>query len=302
LNTDVSPNRPSVTIGLPVWNGEHYLPGCIDALLAQTYQDYELIISDNGSTDRTGEICLEYAARDPRIRYVRQPVNMGPFKNYNYLLDEAKGEYFMWAPVDDRWSPNFVEELHKTLVENADSVGAQGDWLIIGPDDEPLTAPDVFEEMQRDSRLGRILPLAWRHYMGLLFYGLFRTEVLRRFGMRSLPLAKNYARHCEYPVLYFLGSVGKIRTNRNAHFLYRRHPDQDSNRSYPLRVSLALELGFIIGVPIAVWEGCRSPWAAFRACLGITGKRLSYLGGQLLRLPQRLKRLSRSRRPQSSSL
>jgi len=112
LKEDLVSARPCVTIGLPVWNGEHYLAGCIEALLAQTFQDYELIISDNGSTDRTGEICLEYAARDHRIRYVRQPENRGPFINYNFLLDEAQGEFFMWAPVDDRWS------LHRRTSQN----------------------------------------------------------------------------------------------------------------------------------------------------------------------------------------
>ena len=83
----------------------------LDALLAQTFTDFELIISDNASTDRTEEICREYAAKDRRIRYVRQETNRGATANFQYVLDEAVGEYFMWAAHDDWWDPNFIQEL-----------------------------------------------------------------------------------------------------------------------------------------------------------------------------------------------
>ena len=84
---------PTLSVGLPVYNGERYLAESLDALLAQTYADFELIISDNASTDGTAEICREYAARDPRIRYVRQPVNVGAGPNHNLLVPLARGAY-----------------------------------------------------------------------------------------------------------------------------------------------------------------------------------------------------------------
>src|SRR5919112_5909956 len=100
--------RPRVTIGLPVYNGERFLEQALDGLLAQTFTDFELIISDNASTDRTPEICQAYAARDSRIRYVRQPENIGAGPNHNILVPMARGEYFKWASHDDLYDPDLV--------------------------------------------------------------------------------------------------------------------------------------------------------------------------------------------------
>lgn len=104
-------NAPLVSIGMPVYNGERYIKEALDSLLSQTFNDFELIISDNASTDATEKICLEYADKDKRIRYIRQRQNKGPLVNFNYVLSHAKGEYFMWAAADDVWSKRWVEKL-----------------------------------------------------------------------------------------------------------------------------------------------------------------------------------------------
>jgi len=104
----LSPTR-RVTIGVPVFNGENYVAEALDSLLAQTYQDFELIISDNASTDATEEICRRYACRDSRIRYVRNDANVGASKNFNQLVALAMGEYFKWAAHDDLCGPQFLE-------------------------------------------------------------------------------------------------------------------------------------------------------------------------------------------------
>ena len=80
-------NKPRVSIGLPVCNGENYLKQALDSIMAQTYTDFELIISDNASTDRTAQICKEYANRDPRIRYYRNEKNLGAARNFNYVFE-----------------------------------------------------------------------------------------------------------------------------------------------------------------------------------------------------------------------
>lgn len=105
---------PKVTIGMPVYNGERYVREALDSLLAQTCTDFELIISDNASTDDTGSICREYANRDARIRYVHQSENMGIVANFQFVLDEAKGVYFMWAAHDDLWDTRWIETLLAT--------------------------------------------------------------------------------------------------------------------------------------------------------------------------------------------
>lgn len=96
---------PLVSIGLPVFNGEAYLGSALDSLLAQDYSNYELIISDNCSTDGTESICRKYAARDARIRYYRATQNMGPSWNFTRVYELARGEYFMWAAHDDLRHP-----------------------------------------------------------------------------------------------------------------------------------------------------------------------------------------------------
>jgi len=96
---------------MPVFNGERFITEAIDSILAQTFTDFELIISDNASTDSTGSICHEYTHRDERIRYVRQSENRGIVANFQFVLDEARGEYFMWAAHDDVWDEKWIETL-----------------------------------------------------------------------------------------------------------------------------------------------------------------------------------------------
>jgi glycosyltransferase involved in cell wall biosynthesis len=101
---------PTVSIGMPVYNGERYIREALDSLLAQTYTDFELIISDNASTDGTESACREYATKDARVHYIRQNENRGFASNFRFVLDKAEGNYFMWAACDDFWLPNFISE------------------------------------------------------------------------------------------------------------------------------------------------------------------------------------------------
>lgn len=105
----MSDGIPRVTIGLPVFNAERYLAETLDALLAQTFADFELVIADNASTDGTGAICQAYAARDGRIRYYRNARNIGGARNYNRVFGLARGAYFKWAAHDDLCGPTYLE-------------------------------------------------------------------------------------------------------------------------------------------------------------------------------------------------
>jgi glycosyltransferase involved in cell wall biosynthesis len=108
-------NNPILSIGLPVYNGENFLKEALDSILTQTFEDFELIISDNASTDKTEEICREYAARDQRIRYYRNEQNMGAARNYNRVLELSRGKYFKWASDDDLCAPEFLERCVEVL-------------------------------------------------------------------------------------------------------------------------------------------------------------------------------------------
>ena len=100
--------KPRVSIGLPVYNGEKYLEKTLESILSQTFSDFELIISDNGSSDRTADICKMYADRDSRVRYYRNEINLGVAPNYNRAFELSSSEYFKWADYDDILEPSFL--------------------------------------------------------------------------------------------------------------------------------------------------------------------------------------------------
>lgn len=103
-------NAKKVSLGMPVYNGERYLEETFDSILAQTYRDFELVISDNGSTDRTQEICESYATKDGRVKYHRNARNIGIAPNFNKVFDLCSGEYFKWTDYDDILAPEFLEK------------------------------------------------------------------------------------------------------------------------------------------------------------------------------------------------
>ena len=123
---------PKVSIGMPIFNGASTLKAAIDALLAQSFRDFELIISDNASTDATEALCRRYAAGDARIRYVRQSDNIGAANNFAFVLEQARGAWFMWAACDDVRSPDFIEvnlaflEAHPEFVASTSPNGFEG--------------------------------------------------------------------------------------------------------------------------------------------------------------------------------
>ena len=121
--------HPIVSIGLPVYNGEDFLKYALDSLLSQTFRNFELIISDNASTDNTPKICQEYVLRDKRIRYIRQNNNMGALWNFNFVLKQSNKEYFIWVSSDDKLHPEFLEKNIDILEKNKNVVCSIGDVI-----------------------------------------------------------------------------------------------------------------------------------------------------------------------------
>ena len=101
-----------------MYNGESYLDEALESLLAQTYTDFEIVISDNASTDRTEEICRSFAQRDPRVRYARADVNRGGTWNFNRVVELSHGQYFRWAAHDDAVAPMYLERCIDVLDSN----------------------------------------------------------------------------------------------------------------------------------------------------------------------------------------
>jgi len=193
-STNTTEKPPKVSIGMPVYNGEPYIREALDSLLAQTFTDFELIISDNASTDNTESICREYAAKDPRIRYIRQPENRGAIANFKFVLDQARGEYFMWAAHDDRWDSMFIELTSHTL-DNDLNVGlAFSDFitknLITG-------AIKSYSSCGFTTSKNKIIRYLFRlvHGCSNLIYGLFRREVLLNVPLYQFDYYDIYLTH-----------------------------------------------------------------------------------------------------------
>ena len=131
-------SSPTVSIGMPVYNGEKYLRQAISSILNQTYPDFELIISDNASTDETRQICLQYAARDRRIRYQCNPQNIGAAKNFNLVFKLASGKYFKWMAHDDTVTSDFLSKCVDILEQNLQVVLCHTRVRIIDAEDRVL--------------------------------------------------------------------------------------------------------------------------------------------------------------------
>ncbi|NQV20616.1 MAG: glycosyltransferase family 2 protein, partial [Rhodospirillales bacterium] len=184
----MSPSSPRVSIGLPVYNGETYLGLAIDSILAQTFTDFELVICDNCSTDRTQEICEHYAKQDARVRYYRNPENLGAGPNYDRTFELSSGEYFKWMAHDDLIAPEFLEKCVAALDADPGAVLCHARVELMDADGE-VTASydpglnDTISNRVSDRFSAVIIPV----HMGTDFFG-----VIRRTALEGSPLHGKY--------------------------------------------------------------------------------------------------------------
>lgn len=221
-----------VTIALPVYNGERFLAASIEAVLGQTYGDFELVISNNASTDGTDEICRAYTAADPRIRYVVQPRNLGAAGNHNATLAMADTELFKWASADDLYARDLLEVCVRLLDEVPQAVLAHTWTAAIDAEDRVIQAypyplrtasPSAPERLRSLLRDGEDLPGAIRADDQ---YGVVRTAVLRRVR----PLDSYY--HADQTWTAALALQGRFAIHPD--WLYfRRHHDGRALKANP---------------------------------------------------------------------
>ena len=226
---------PLVSVGMPVFNGEKYIREALDSLLVQTFTDFELIISDNASTDNTEAICKEYVNKDARIRYVRQPENRGGAANFRFVLDEADGEYFMFMAHDDIRELTWIEKAVDFLVLNPSTILCASDVMVMDEDVK------VF----RTEKLTRIYPHnAWQDSRKYFFeiptsniffsiYGMYRTEILRTHYYDNKGIWwKGIVTNSEVPFLARLALVGRIVALPEVLQSYRLHKDSTFKREF----------------------------------------------------------------------
>jgi glycosyltransferase involved in cell wall biosynthesis len=196
--------RPRVSIGVPVFNGERYLAVTLDSLLAQTYTEFELIISDNASTDATWQICERYAERDRRVRIVRNSENLGAAANYRRLVDLASGEYFRWANSDDFFCPPGLERCVAVLDQEPSVVLVYPKTFLIDENGATTARYEDGLDLRMSRASDRFRQVMTKMGLVNVLYGLMRTAVLRRTGLLrdfpggDLPLVAELTLHGEF--------------------------------------------------------------------------------------------------------
>lgn len=167
----------AVTVGMPVYNAAAYLDAALTSLTEQSFQDFTLLISDNASTDDTSDILAAWAEKDPRIKIVRQQENIGAAKNFEYVLEHAESEWFMFASHDDKWSPNYIEVLYNAALQNPETdLVVPRVTLFYEDGRESKTYPLPLHHFEKTG-VGRIRGLLMSAH-GSWFYGLHRRDKL----------------------------------------------------------------------------------------------------------------------------
>jgi glycosyltransferase involved in cell wall biosynthesis len=216
-----------VSIGLPVYNGENFLEEAVDSLLAQSFTDLELILSDNASSDRTEEICRAYADRDRRVRYFRNETNVGAAPNYNRTFALATGEYFKWAAHDDVCRPEFLRRCVRALDEDrgvvlsyprTSTIDSTGQWIKEWPPRPGLAVAEPHLRFREALAPVETHPI----------WGLVRSDILRK-----TPLFGSYPSH-DLPLLAELALHGRFHEIPDDLFLQREHRER-SVRVYDFR-------------------------------------------------------------------
>jgi glycosyltransferase involved in cell wall biosynthesis len=270
---------PRLSIGLAVYNGENFLAQSIESLLGQTFQDFELIISDNASSDRTPDICAEYARQDSRIRYFCQRQNIGSAPNHNFTIHQARGELFKTASHDDLYGRDLLRFCVEALDKHSAVVLAHSWSAVIDKGNaitEVVEYPVNTADPRAPERLRSMLFDGWGDDEG----GVVRTDVLRRTALHgshhfadrtfTVELALNGPFYMVPEYLYFRrqhegqgGANGNVRT---------RCANLDPRRASRLRHPAARLYGEYIGsYASAIARAPLSP-ADKRKCYRVLGR------------------------------
>jgi glycosyltransferase involved in cell wall biosynthesis len=206
---------PLVSIGFPVYNGEKLLRQAMDSVLAQDFEDFEVIVCDNASTDRTAAICQEYAQRDARVRYFRNETNIGASPNHNRVFELSRGKYFAWMAHDVEQLPGMLSRCVREMNLNAPPVVlAYPRCLQIDENGRPLDdrAPTIASHDPRPHRrMGEVIrqiSFVTQHY------GLFLADALRRTRLNGSYPSSDYVLTAEMAMLGELREIPEVLVRR----------------------------------------------------------------------------------------
>lgn len=214
--------RIPITLGLPVYNREKYIGKSMDSLLGQTFSDFELVISDNASTDGTEAICRDYAGRDPRIRYHRSPENVGANRNFNRVFELARGKYLKWCTSDDFWAPEMLAKTYPVMEGDPSIVLCYPKTMIVDTDGNPQEPYEDNLHLMDDNPADRFINLFSRLRLCHQHLGLIRRDLLARTALLGDHIA------CDVNLLAELTLYGKFYEYPERLFFRRLHPGSSS--------------------------------------------------------------------------
>ncbi len=252
-----------VSIGFPTYAGEARIRNALDSLLAQTYTEIELIISDNASPDVTASICREYAARDSRIRFFQQKENTGRINNFIFVLDQAQGKFFFWAGDDDQWAPTFIATLVEGLERHSDCGVALSSYRRFNAEskDSQIVSFAGQDALTDLSYYTVFKKMVMHEPIHIFFSGIWRRDLLKRLFTRPVPATIAWDRviMAEAALYTHFYSVGDILFDKYLNPISiksRHHKDAEQRRQLVpfayLRYAGTL-LGRIISSPLVPW-------------------------------------------------
>ncbi len=208
--------QPLVSVGIPTYNRPDGLRRTLKCVTSQSYKNLEIIVSDNASPeDETERLVKAISQNDGRIKYVRHPVNMGAVPNFKFVLNDAKGKYFMWFADDDSCDAGYISELVSCLELNSDIALAMCDVQMI--EDASSKTSDVRLSSIRYDTIARHWEVARKQFFAyptsnifFCIYGLYRTEILKRCEINFVSKWKGITFASEVPILAQIASQGKI--------------------------------------------------------------------------------------------
>lgn len=221
-NSSVGGREPLVAVGLPCYNSEKYLAQSIETLLAQSFKDFVLIISDNASTDGTEAICRRYAAQDSRIRYHRNTTNIGMMPNFNRVFSLANSKYFKWATADDYWDPEMLAKSVAVMEADDEVVICYPRVVLVDAGGTELRRYEDQLHLSDADPASRFLSVL--DHLGLVNHhlGLLRTAAIRRTQLFNTHVAADVGFVAE------MSLYGKF-FQLPDHLIYRRfHPESSS--------------------------------------------------------------------------
>jgi glycosyltransferase involved in cell wall biosynthesis len=233
---DSAQHFPRLSIGLPVYNGERYLAEAFDGFLEQTFEDLEIVVCDNASTDHTAEICRSYAERDPRIRYFRNEKNLGAIPNFNRTFELSQAPLFKWAAHDDLYHRSYVETCIRILDDDPGVVLAhsktafvddRGETFPVDPATGNYVDPRTGVAQTADSPFVADSPVAMVRFWQVLSrarWGTHMFGIMRRDVLQKTRLVPNFAGG-DRAMLAELALLGRFRCANEVLFSKRFHAD-----------------------------------------------------------------------------